>query len=206
MPTSSGNSQEGLANQSYMATGLGETFVLPQAYDGYYLDKVAFEIVGAAESGMDISLYDITSLCPVGGNGGIPSAYPVTAAQLAPCLVMDYGGFNFPGSSALSIKYFDLDDQLVALKGGDVYYFEFTGPTPTGTNGMFMERGPYQGNGAGLRCAASDSGRYGMWAGYQTPTVTGNQRTFVFGVQMVPEPTTIALLCLGGLVLLRKRS
>jgi hypothetical protein len=194
-------------------TMLGESFTVPADRDpgNCVLQAIAFVLSGTPTTGGfpidDLRLVDL------GTNGGELLTYPYNiSADLLPITTWLYpGGDRQVG--LLSFTCGPTTNDIVQLVPGHSYSFEFVETTFHGTL-FWLARGSnlYSG-GMGYQATfvLDDSGNptvpYGTDVRTKFPEGTWPDcRDIFMAVYLTPEPATVALLALGGLALLRKRS
>jgi hypothetical protein len=175
-----------------------QTFKVPLGMTNLKLDKIAIWEDGNTPSQNPYTLrfVDVGTTDPAHQGGG-PGTYSVDTDLWG-------GDVNFPyyGATVRGPTEFDFQgSEEVTLTAGHYYAFEITAPTYVG--GIWW----YRDNTTDSTYAdgAAFVGIYNDRPDIRQQLGSGNGHDFAMAVYLIPEPATIALLSIGGLVLLRKR-
>ncbi len=181
---------------------LSQTFGVSPTETNLKLDKIAIWEDGGppTQNPYTLRLVDLGAIDPTYQGGGSQDYAAGTDM---------WGGsvtFTYYGTATRSSREFDLEGtEEVMLTAGHYYAFELTASSPVG--GIWW----YRANAAASTYA---DGAAFVDTLNGTPDIRnqlfadGNGRDFAMAIYLVPapEPATIAMLSLGGLILLKKRS
>ncbi len=178
---------------------LAQTFKVPTTQTQLTLDKIEIWQNGGPPTANPyiLRLVDLGTTDPTYQGGG-SQTYAAGTDTWGGCLTFVYWGCYDPFPMEFDFQ----GAEEVMLTAGNYYAFEITAPTPIG--GIWW----YRANAAGSTYV---DGAAFVDTTKTTPGIrdqlykNSNGRDLAMAVYLVPEPATIALLSLGGLVLLRKR-
>jgi hypothetical protein len=133
----------------------------------------------------------------VGTGTGIHLYTPTTTADSYQLVATSYTDL-WDGSSLDAITYGDGTTSTFAWFGSNS---DGTGRVPT-DDGTYLGGGP-NGDGTGANIAGISAGYSGSWDPWSNSDTTLHEMMGMSGV--IPEPTTMSVLAIGGLALLRRR-
>jgi hypothetical protein len=197
------------ANEGYNSSRamVGGSFTVPAGRDAgnCILQSIAFGLSGTPTTGGfpidDLRLVDL-------GTNGDPETYAYNVSpDLLPITSWLYPG----GDQQVGLFTFSCGttNDIVQLKPGHTYSFEFVETKFHGTLFWLCRGANLYAGGRGYQCTVTldDSGNPTVPYGTDTRTnFPAGHRDAMLAVYLCPEPATVALLALGGLALLRKRS
>jgi hypothetical protein len=184
---------------------VGQTFMVPSSFIGTpKLDKIAVKLSGPSNITLSVKLYDLwagdfNDNYHGWGNGNQGTLSPVDLAVKGTLLLS--GSWVFPGAASPQVYMFDYTGtQEVPLSYAEKYMF-------------VLDRNTAEPNAGNMTWYRSGAYSYTDGDMYRDGGVNGTTMAFVNGAGReagsavyIPEPATIALLCLGGIALLRKRA
>jgi PEP-CTERM motif len=157
------------------------------------LTDVQITITGTAPVSFNVALYESATGLDTGGSSYTPGSGGVSNNLFADTAVQTWNGFTVQGASAGVLDFALSGADQVNIVAGNRYVFEIS--STTNPNGMIWFRN------------AVDAIAYpGGQAFRQRAGLNGNgNRDLAMAVNVVPEPSCLALASLGALALLRRR-
>ncbi len=205
----SGGASAGVANNIF-----AQTFTPTSTFQ---LGALTIYAAGGPVNGVSLHLFQVTFL-----PGGLPGGWATTGGfnVLQNCNTNDLFNpgntgtgltFNYAGVPTQNYLEFSLSGtEQVILQAGVSYAFEFWAPSSTVANSMFWRRGgDFYANGNIYGANAAGAGYANAQLGVSMNNVAGGVRDGALALYaVVPEPSSLALLGVGGLMVvnhLRRR-